>query len=520
MYLNEELLQRFIKLIAVHTGWYIRQQDWNSLSQKLQNRIKLLKITNPESYYQLLEADMEQSHQEWRQLAVLLTTTETYFFRDQGQFSLLRNQILPDLIDRKRKQRYSSNEVKPSLRLWSAGCSTGEEPYSLAILIKELLPEWETWDILILGTDINLETIAKARQGIYSSWSFRMVDPSLQGRYFQIWKGDWKIDETIRRMVKFQDGNLVKDPFPNKLSDIHEMDLIICRNVFVYFDNQAIASVIQKFAHTLSPIGYLITGHAELYGQNLGFLQSKVFPESVVYQKRSQIISTDLPGAKISPQTTQPVAACPVNPTSRPRFNFNKSNIIPQVPEPAPKVEVLNQRKTKDKSLSKNQHNQIFREAETLFKKKDYSQAISKAQQVLSLDKSHFGAYYLLAQVYANLGDYTKARNYCHQALSVDSLAVSPYYLLAHIAEEQGEMESAKALLKKIIYITPSAVAAYLELGSIYEKEGNVTRTLKMRTVALETLRKLPATAIIEQKGAITVAELIPQIEKILSNPQ
>ena len=175
--------------------------------------MKNLNLSIPEKYYQLLEADTEQSQKEWRKLIVLLTTTESYFLRDIGQFKLLEKVILPKIIEYKNQLKEVFWFEPFSLRIWSAGCSTGEEAYSLAILIQKLLPNWDNWNILILGTDINEEALEKAKQGIYSPWSFRLVNPGLQQQYFNQHKNEWIIEDKLVKNVKFRYGNLVKDDY-------------------------------------------------------------------------------------------------------------------------------------------------------------------------------------------------------------------------------------------------------------------------------------------------------------------
>ncbi len=271
--MKTDLLELFTKTIAAETGLQIRAQDLGNLSQKILARIKILKIANLEQYYQLLNSQTQEAIEEWKKLIISLTTTETYFFRDRGQINLLKNVILPELIS---KKRLLNNKT---LRLWSAGCSTGEEPYSLAILVRELIPDWQDWNIFILGTDVNETVLEKAKKAIYSSWSFRQVDFQVQSRYFQVMKGEWKLDDDIKNMVNLSSHNLVKDDYPENL------DLIVCRNVFVYFKQDVISLVIKKFYQALVLEGYLITAHAELHGQSLDGFKVKIFPESLVYQK-------------------------------------------------------------------------------------------------------------------------------------------------------------------------------------------------------------------------------------------
>ncbi|MBE9125620.1 MULTISPECIES: CheR family methyltransferase [unclassified Coleofasciculus] len=276
--LSTGLKQAFIQLIAKQTGIKIRERDRDALSENIFLRMKALQVAFPEDYYQLLNSKTLDSQQEWQKLVVLLTNLESYFFRDKEQFYLLQSKILPDIIERK--------QANKTIRICSAGCSTGEEPYSLAILLKEILPNLEQWNLLVLGLDINKEALQKAKIGTYRAWSFRNVDKLIKQRYFQIINDYYHIAPQIKPFVKFQILNLVNDPFPHPSSDLQDFDLILCRNVFIYFEPPAIAQVLDKFYHALQPLGYLLTGHSELYGQTLNQFQTNVFPESLVYQRR------------------------------------------------------------------------------------------------------------------------------------------------------------------------------------------------------------------------------------------
>lgn len=275
--LSQEIVEAFRQLIAKHTGLEIRDRDKAALSEKIILRMKILKLDSSEKYYNLLNRSIPEYQKEWQELVALLTNIETYFFRDTDQFNLLKYQILPELIQRKQHSKL--------IRVCSAGCSSGEEPYSLAILLKELLPNPDEWNLTILGIDINQEVLQKAQIGIYRPWSFRRVEEKIVQQYFQLVNHQYHINESIKQMVKFQPCNLVQELFPRPKSELQDLDLILCRNVFIYFQPSAIADVLQKFYKALQPLGYLITGHAELYGQNLSQFQTKVFPESVVYQK-------------------------------------------------------------------------------------------------------------------------------------------------------------------------------------------------------------------------------------------
>lgn len=312
--LSVELRQAFIGLIAKNTGLKVREREQETLWDKIFLRMKGLKLAIPEDYYQLLESSTLDSHQEWQELVVDITNLESYFFRDQGQFSLLKNHILPEIIQR---QQHSK-----TIRICSAGCSTGEEPYSLAILLKELIPELEQWNLLIWGLDINQEALQKAKTGIYRPWSFRNVDETIKQQYFQLINKQYHLVEPIKEMLNFQTLNLVKDSFPQTNSELRDMDLIICRNVFIYFESSAIAKVLDNFYQTLQPGGYLITGHAELSDQDLSQFQTKVFPESLVYQRQADNLDD-------TPRLSQPNDYIPLEylSLSDNENTFDKTNI-------------------------------------------------------------------------------------------------------------------------------------------------------------------------------------------------
>lgn len=487
--MNEKLLNNFRQLISDQTGLFIRHQDNEKLRKAIAQRLKILKKSTPEEYYRLLAYNTNHDYEsEWKQLTILLTTAETFFFLDKGQFDLLRHKILPELIDQRKFAK--------KLRIWSAGCSSGEEPYSLAILVQELIPALRDWDIVILGTDINKDAIEKAKRGTYGDWSFRMVDPQMKNRYFESKRGYWAINDRIRKMVTFQVGNLLKDIPPPEL---HDMDLILCRNVFIYFDRTAIGVVIRKFAQVLKNGGYLITGHSELYDQTLEKLKTRFFPESIVYQrddryvppKAQQLpqIKPPLPLSTIKPKPTKPtpITTKPIKPLSAPA-------IIPPV--------------------EKNENN-LISEAKNLFKRKDYETTIKKLDTYIKDNPPNIDVYYLMAEAYANLARYEEAVECCGQALKIDTYAAKPYYLLAHIAEEQGNIDEAKDFFKKIMYVDPDFIPAYLDLASIYESEGNITRAKKMRETAVDLLKKTEKNVIIEPY-AITAIELLQRIQNMI----
>ncbi|MBE9002948.1 hypothetical protein IQ274_33410 [Nostoc sp. LEGE 12447] len=539
-------LSQMVDLIADTFGIHIKLHYQDTLKKNLLTRIRALGLCSLNDYYQFLVTrnQLIPGATEWQELISLLTVTETYFFRDQGQMSLLKNQLLPELIERKRELSLTQCNAangefyRPTLRLWSAGCSTGEEAYSLAILVKELIPDNQTWDTLILGTDINQLAIALAQQGIYSDWSFRTTTPEIKNRYFRSHKKGWKIDPAIRAMVTFQPGNLMQDNFPAYASRIHDFDLIICRNVFIYFDFNAIAQVIEKFYCSLTPGGFLLTGHTELHGQKTEPFQVKNFPQSAVYQrhislnKQSKVLNTIIPAAIESRETenfspslnTVRLTKLSVE-ASRGRTEAGKEkllNINNSLPSPAPPASRADPNHPSIPSLetgfgvSANTQTLLDAAKESLIQEA-YANVIQIAKQLIAITPQHFQAYCLMAEAYANFGDYSQANQACQQALQINPLAIEPYHLLAQIAEEQGDRDSAKLFLKRIIYLAPNSVTAHLELGSIYEREGNEKQAQKTWRSLLEILQNLPQQAI-DYHNQQTPAELKAHVLKHLNS--
>ncbi len=487
------LQSQFAELIASHTGLRIPSRDLAKLQKTIAERMKCLQLSDAQAYYEILAQDGEQSRREWTEFTGPLTTGESYFFRDAGQFTLLRNHILPQIINRNRQRR--------SLRIWSAGCSTGEEPYSLAILVAELLPEYKNWAVFLLGTDINPAAVATARRGIYSLWSLRGVPQDIKTRYFRPCPQGWELDARIRALAHFRQGNLFRDTFPSTSLGIHDLDLIVCRNVFIYFDREAVSAVLGKFSQSLNEHGYLLTGHTEVYGLPPGDLHARRFPDSLIYQRekkppagavdRQALVPNDAI-SRTSAQGRWPHAPHPAGSTRRSLGLINPER------EP-PKLQTA------------------LQEAEHYVQSGNYRLALTTLERLLHQEPRNLSALTLSAQAHASLGHYDEATRRCQQAIAADSLAVFPYYLLAHITEHQGDRETAKTLFKKILYLDPAFSPAYLELGALYDREGDANRARKLRATALDFLKTLPPHTSMKAYGALTAGELVTYVEKLLT---
>jgi chemotaxis protein methyltransferase CheR len=526
-----QLRQAFMQSIAQKIGLEIREVEQNNLEQKIWQRIKALQLTTPEQYYQFLQVLGTESDREWQHLAELLTNNESYFFRDREQLNLLRNQIFPQLIRQKRQQE------DLTLRVWSAGCSTGQEPYSLAIILRELLLDLDAWDLTIFGTDIDLAALNQARAGIYSDWSFRNTEPRIKRRYFQAVARNYQIEPLIRQMVTFQKLNLLTDSFPQLFSHLRDIDLIVCRNVFIYFGSSTIGEILAKFYNTLRPAGYLLVGHSELTGQNLSRFQAQFYPQSLIYQRRevnSMASSASLPSIKNRQQSILEIAETPPI--------RNRQSIVPNVKgQNAPscfipqKTEILEVSSTSvnrllpnlppnsvptletvgvaQATLTAEDTQQLLQQAEHLWQQKQSNLAIKKAEQLLALQPQNIRACCLLGKIYLELNQIDLAMHMSDRGLAIDPVNLDLHYLLGEIALQQGDLFTAKKVFKKIIYLDAESIKAPIELSRIYQQEGDSTRASKMAQQSIKKLQKLPQSQILPTCNNLTVAEILFELQ-------
>lgn len=212
------------------------------VTARIMHRLRLLGLSDMNSYFDLLDSDPKES----AKLVDELTTNKTSFFREASHFTLLREKIIPSLRDRR-------------LRIWSAGCSSGEEPYTLAMTIKESGPAGEGLDARILATDLSERMLEKARAGVYSEETLADVAPALRKKYFDPAGGDlWQVKPLLKSLIQFAPLNLqqawpMKGPF----------NAIYCRNVMIYFDRETRQKLVNRYAELLAPGGFFFVGHSE-----------------------------------------------------------------------------------------------------------------------------------------------------------------------------------------------------------------------------------------------------------------
>lgn len=264
-------------LIYDHCGLFFETDSKYLLEKRLSRRLSVHQIAGYRDYYLFLKYDKSRD-EELSNVIDLLTTNETYFFREGYQLKAFTDEILPEITNRKREK---------VLRIWSAGCSSGEEPYTIAMLLLDLMKKGglDGWRVEILGSDISQRVLGMARKGIYSPSSFRETEERYMS-YFEEEDGKKRIKDEVRKLVTIMHLNLMDS---SKISLIRTMDVIFCRNVIIYFDIKAKKRVMQGFHDKLDSGGYLLLGHSESLMNISTLFDLKHLKNDLVYQKPLQL---------------------------------------------------------------------------------------------------------------------------------------------------------------------------------------------------------------------------------------
>lgn len=425
-----EMLKAFIQR---ETGIIVPDQKRMFLEHECEQRAQLLGFETFSSYF---ESVQESPGREFQELVHLVAINETYFFREPLQFIALRDHLLPEVVRR--------NPNRP-LRIWSAGTSTGEEAYSIAMIVQDVRQRQGEFEVEIIGTDIDQEALKHAKIARYGKNAFRS-DAVLNANglewtpYFESDGDMFTLNPQIRDMVRFEYLNLTHDTYPNL--DFSNFDFIFCRNVTLYFDRLTLKAVHQRFVASLKPEGYLFLASAETPHHNWGELRLKEVGSVFVYQK-TETASIELP-----PSTPEPV------PLLLDRYPAPLS-----LPEPTQPVMPL--KTIKPPSL----------EAATIyFQKKEYARALHILDQTLTRYPDFSPAYILKANILINQEQFDEAEQVCRLLQGREAWNRNAYFLLGLLNFYRENFGLAKADLSKAIYLKPDFGLAHYYLGQVYER--------------------------------------------------
>ncbi len=383
-------------------------------------------------------------------LAGRLTVGETYFFRDKSCFDLLEQRVFPELTGSRRTGRRT-------LRVLSAGCCTGEEPYSIAMLLDRTISDRKDWDITILGTDINPLFLAKASEAVYGKWSFRDTPDWVRERYFTKAKENrFTLLPDIRKGVSFIYHNLAEEAPPTLSRDMGGIDLVLCRNVLMYLTPDHQRRAVRRLRQQLAEGGWLIVSPSEASDALFSDFVRVSFQGATFYRKgRKSLSPRREPAASVfrdhivlAPPPEYQVAADD-------RAGPAEAGLMAAPPPAAPKP------------LAVETAPDPYKEALALYAKGAHGEAAEKLKALLSDSPQAGVAAALMARIFANQGRLPEALDLCEKAVGADRCNADHRYLLATVLQELGRLEQAVAELKKTLYLDQDFVLAHLLLGNL-----------------------------------------------------
>ncbi|HSJ57051.1 MAG TPA: CheR family methyltransferase [Anaerolineae bacterium] len=481
--------ERFGEIVERHFGLFFPENRQSELQRGVLHAFATSTCQDLDDFYRLVEAEARSGSTtglELERLVNALTVGETYFFRDAGQFDALYQAVLPELIERRRNVR--------TLRIWSAGCASGEEPYSIAMMLRVLLPDIDEWAITLLGTDVNAEALARARGAHFGDWAFREERArAWRDRFFQpvarptgtLGMGKrWALAPEVRRLVTFRRLNLAGDHYPSLDTNTAFMDLILCRNVTIYFSEAATRRVIARFHEALGQDAWLVVGHSEPSPANYARFEPRNFPGAVLYRR----VQHDPAPCLWPPAPPSRSRAAPPLPTIRARAQE------PRVTDPVGEVRAA------------------VDHARELLEYGHSEQACNVLEKVLSPGDGPPAlardVYTLLGQAHADRGNLQTAEEWCRRATAADRLALDAYYTLALVLQHQGRIDEAIDAMKKVVYIDRHSILGHFGLANLYHSRRQEIQAQKAMRNARRLLEHKPPGEVIPGSGGITAGSL------------
>jgi len=443
--------------IAERMGLHFPEERWPDLARRLKAAGKELGFENPDACERWLTIG-ELTTRQIETLASHLTVGETCFFRDPASYEALEREILPPLIARRAA-------AGRTLRLWAAGCCTGEEAYSLAITCVRALPDLRTWNVSILATDINPKFLAKAEEGVYSEWSFRGAPSWVRDRFFSPAPDKkFSIDPAIKRMVHFEYLNLAEDAYPSFANHTNAMDVIFCRNVLMYFTPDHQRRVVEALHRCLVDDGCLLVNPAEL--------STALFPMFAVEH---------VGGVILYRKTSQQTRA-----GSWPRLVWRDlDDAVPEpefIVDPAPAVQVTP------------------------------SVPIAPAPAITPISEPHVEAPLVRARICANEGRLEEALALCNDAITAERTNAAAHFLYAMICDELGRLEDAVMALGKVLYLDQDFILAHHALGGLHQRLGKPKESRRQFAIALKLLSARSRDEIVPESDGMTCGRLVESV--------
>jgi chemotaxis protein methyltransferase CheR len=460
-------------LITSYSGLGESLQSEQALERAVAQRLQAHGLVALADYWPLVE---RKPNGEVNSLVQLLTNKETFFFREMHQFEVLRDRILPELAAARRLHTHLRHQAmaRSPLRLWSAGCATGEEPYSLAITLLEFEEQHGPLDAEVIATDIDADALEVARQGRYGERAMRLVPAAWRQRYFVFDGRNYRISPEVARHVSFRVHNLADDCCPPGMADL---DVIFCRNVTIYFDAQARQRLNARLADSLREGGYLFVASAETIGHNQGRLELLSVGKTFLFRKGRSSGQQMLAASPAAP-LVQPLEVLAT--LDRP---VRQHPARPSAPESSP-PELASAPPTTASVLAR---------AQAAFKLQEYEAALRELDRLPAGPPLEPEVYSLRAAVLMQTGRLDEAEQTCQVLLAHDPWHVDAHFLMGMILFHQIQPRQAIQALKTVVYLQPEHQAAHFYLAEAYHSLGLVEQARREYKNTLNILGHRPA---------------------------
>ena len=449
------------RLVIARTGHAYYEDKDGALWERVCRRLRATGAADAAGYLARLATDEE----EWAALESEVTIGETFFFRDAAQFAALRESILPRLIRRRAAER--------RLRVWSAGCSTGAEAYSVAILLRRLLGTARAdWAIDILGTDISAAAIAAARAARFSPWALRGMAAAERDRDFLPLEGGraWQLRPEHRAHVRFERGNLLALLDGAPPPGLGEHDLILCRNVLIYLDRARVPAVVRALGERLAPDGWMLLGHSEPDPSFGAFLRPVPLLGTTAWRPRAE-------------------GAAPATPELAAGGFLPWAPLLP--PEPLPALP------------------EPFPERSGAPRPPPIPPASAEAQPAIPSQPASLDAALERARAEADSGALEAARETLREALRAHPTAAPLHHLDGLVARALGDPAAAEAALRRALYLDRDFVAAHYHLGLLLLGRGAAEAGRRSIANADRLARALPGGTVLEEGDGMTAETLL-----------
>jgi chemotaxis protein methyltransferase CheR len=492
-------VESFRGLVAERLGLHFEDGKLDFLADVLRKRMEDTGCPHFSLYQGRISSSSEGA--EICALAEQLTVGETYFFRYAEHFAAFGEVVLPTRIQARNADR--------ALRILSAGCASGEEPYSLAILIRERFPELSSWEIEILGFDVSSSMVEKARRGRYSPWSLRETPDELRQRYFQLEGRELQLNGSVKSAVRFEERNLAsEDPL---FWQRQVFDIVFCRNVTMYFTAEMTRSVVARIARSLKPGGFLFLGHAETLRAVSNEFHLRHTHGTFYYQRREEHETSCAVVMPVEDSCSRRSALGVAEPDDS-WFSIIRGaseRIANLTQERNASSVVAAGVASTSKSNFEGTKSSDRAQAVELLRRERFSDAIEFLDTLPSESKADADTQLLLAVLLTNRGDLLEAEKVCRHVLSLDELNAGAHYLLALCREHAGDPGGAVRHDQTAAYLDSAFAMPHLHLGLMAKRSTDMETARRELGRAIPLLGREDASRILLFGGGFTREALI-----------